>query len=153
MKKMLIAPLILPVALLGAARPAKAGGNTAAAVLAGVAVGVGAAVILDALMPRPVVAGPAPVVYQPAPPPVVYQPAPPPVVYQPVPVIYQTPPPVIVTPPPVVYQTPPVVVYRPGPVIVKGPRRVVYAPHPGHPVYGHDRHGPGYWPKRYIPDR
>ena len=141
MKKMLIAALILPVALLGAARPAKAGGNTAAAVLAGVAVGVGAAVILDALIPRPVVAAPAPVVYQPAPPPVVYQP---------VPVIYQTPPPVIVTPPPVVYQTPPVVVYRPGPVIVKGPRRVVYAPHP---VYVRDRYPHGYRSERYIPDR
>ena len=58
MKKMLIAALILPVALLGAARPARAGSNTAPAVLAGVAVGVGAAVILDALIPRPVVAAP-----------------------------------------------------------------------------------------------
>jgi hypothetical protein len=64
MKKMLIAALILPVALLGAARPARAGSNTAAAVLAGVAVGVGVAVILDALIPRPVVAAPA-VVYPP----------------------------------------------------------------------------------------
>ena len=89
MKKMLIAALILPVALLGAARPARAGGNTAAAVLAGVAVGVGAAVILDALIPRPVVAAPA-VVYPP--PPVVYQPAPPPVVYQPAPVVVTPPP-------------------------------------------------------------
>ncbi len=68
MKKMLIAALVLPVALLGAARPARAGSNTAAAVLAGVAVGVGAAVILDALIPRPVVAAPA-VVYPPPPPP------------------------------------------------------------------------------------
>ena len=58
MKKMLIAALILPVALLGAARPARAGSNTAVAVLAGVVVGVGAAVILDALIPRPVVAAP-----------------------------------------------------------------------------------------------
>ena len=85
MKKMLIAALILPVALLGAARPARAGSNTAVAVLAGVAVGVGAAVILDALIPRPVVAAPV-VVYPPPPPPVVYQPAPPPVVYQAAPV-------------------------------------------------------------------
>jgi hypothetical protein len=53
-------------------------------------------------------------------------------------------------PPPVVYQTPPPVVYRPAPVIVRRPRHVVYAPHP---VYVHDRHGPGYWADRYIPDR
>jgi hypothetical protein len=144
MKKMLVAALIVPIALLGAARPAKAG-NTAAAVLAGVAVGVGAAVILDALVPHPVVAAPPPVVYQPPPPPVVYQPAPPPVVYQPVPVIVQTPPTVVVAPPPVVY--------RPAPVIVKGPRHVVYAPHPSHPVYGYDRQGRVYWGDRYVPDR
>jgi hypothetical protein len=149
MKKMLVAALIVPVALLGAVRPAKAG-DKVAAVLAGVAVGIGAALILDAIAPRPVVA--APVVYQPAPPPVVYQPAP--VVYQPAPVIVQTPPPVIITPSPVVYQTPPHVVYQPTRVIVKGPRhgphRVTYAPHP---VYVRDRHGRGYWADRYIPDR
>ena len=73
MKKLLVAALIVPVALLGAVRPAKAS-DKAAAVLTGVAVGIGAALILDALAPRPVVA--APVVYAPPPPPVVYQPAP-----------------------------------------------------------------------------
>ncbi|MFI5326416.1 MAG: hypothetical protein ACHQ7H_09305 [Candidatus Rokuibacteriota bacterium] len=138
MRKMLVAALIVPVALLGAVRPAKAG-DKAAAVLAGVVVGVGAALILDALMPRPVVAAPA--VYQPAPPPVVYQPAP--VLYQPAPIIVQT-------PPQIVYQTAPTVVYRPAPVIVKRPRHVVHAPHP---VYVRDRHGRGYWADRYIPDR
>jgi hypothetical protein len=144
MKKMLIAALILPVALLGTARPARAGGNTAAAVLAGVAVGVGAAVILDALIPRPVVAAPA-VVY--SPPPVVYQPAPPPVVYQPAPVVV-TPPPVVITPAPVVYRTPsPVVVHKT--VIVKGPRRVVHKPHPVYVA----RNPYGYWSARYIPAR
>ena len=118
MKKMLIAALILPVALLGAARPARAGSNTAAAVLAGVAVGVGAAVILDALIPRPVVAAPV-VVYPPPPPPVVYQAAP----------VFVTPPPVVVTPASVVYRTPPPVVVHKT-MIVKGPRRVVHTPHP-----------------------
>jgi hypothetical protein len=118
MKKMLIAALVLPVALLGAARPARAGSNTAAAVLAGVAVGIGAAVILDALIPRPVVAAPA----------VFYPPPPPPVVYQPAPVVV-TPPPVMVMPAPVVYRTPPPVVVHKT-VIVKGPRRVVHKPHP-----------------------
>jgi hypothetical protein len=138
MKKMLIAALILPVALLGAARPARAGSNTAAAVLAGVAVGVGAAVILDALLPGPVVAAPA----------VVYPPPPPPVVYQPPPVIV-TPPPVVVTPVPVVvYRTPPPVVVHKT-VIVKGPRRAV---HKRHPVYV-DRHPYGYWSEGYIPHR
>ena len=126
MRKMLVVALIVPVALLGAVRPAKAG-DKAAAVLAGVAVGVGAALILDALMPRPVVA--APVVYQPAPPPVVSQPAP--QCIQQAPVIVQAPPPVIVTSPPVVYQTPPPVVLWPAPVIVKRPRHVVYLPAPG----------------------
>lgn len=174
MKKIVVAAaLIVPVALLGAARPAKAG-DKAAAVLAAVAVGVGAALILDALVPRPVVAVPAPVVYQPAPPPVVYQPgpppvvyapappavvyAPPPVVYQPAPVIVQAPPPVIITPPPVVYRTPPRVVYRPAPVVVKHPRHIVpappvYTPMAAHPVYGYDREGRMYWGDRYIPDR
>jgi hypothetical protein len=157
MKKMLVAALILPVALLGAARPAKAGSNTAAAVLAGVAVGVGAAVILDALIPRPVVAAPPvvyappppppPVVYQPAPPPVVYQPMPPPVVYQPAPVIV-TPPPVVVRPATVVYQTPPPVIVHKT-VIVKGPKHVAHKPYP---VYV-DRNPHGYWSERYIPDR
>jgi hypothetical protein len=127
MKKMLIAALILPLALLGAARPARAGSNTAAAVLAGVAVGIGAAVILDALVPRPVVAAPA-VFYPPPPPPIVYQPAPPPVVYQPAPVVV-TPPPVVVMPAAVVYRTPPPVVVHKT-VIAKGPRRVVHKPHP-----------------------
>ena len=122
MKKMLIAALVLPVALLGAARPARAGSNTAAAVLAGAAVGVGAAVILDALIPRPGVAAPA----------VVYPPPPPPVVIMPVPVVYRTPAPVVV------YKT----------VIVTGPRRVV---HTRHPVYL-ARNPHGYWSKRYIPD-
>ena len=145
MRKMLVAALIVPVALLGAVRPAKAG-NKAAAVLAGVAVGIGAALVLDAIAPRPVVA--TPVVYQPAPPVVVCQPSP--VVYQPAPVIVQTPPPVIVTPPPVVYQTPPPGVYQPAPVIVKGPRHVAHAPHP---VHVRNRHGRGYWADRYIPDR
>ena len=156
MKKMLVAALILPVALLGAARPAKAGSNTAAAVLAGVAVGVGAAVILDALIPRPVVAvppvvyappPPPPVVYQPAPPPVVYQPMPRPVVYQPAPVIV-TPPPVVVRPAAVVYQTPPPVIVHKT-VIVKGPK---HGGHKPYPVYV-DRNPHGYWSERYIPDR
>lgn len=140
MKKMLIAALILPVALLGAARPARAGSNTAAAVLAGVAVGVGAAVI-----PRPVVAAPV-AVYPPPPPPVVYQPAPPPVVYQAAPV-FVTPPPVVVTPASVVYRTPPPVVVHKT-VIVKGPRRVVHTPHPVYLA----RNPYGYWSKRYIPN-
>jgi hypothetical protein len=135
MKKMLIAALILPVALLGAARPARAGSNTAAAVLAGVAVGVGAAVILDALIPRPVVA--APVVVYPPPPPVVYQAAP----------VFVTPPPVVVTPAWVVYRTPPPVLVHKT-VIVKGPRRVVHTPHPVYLA----RNPYGYWSKRYIPD-
>ena len=118
MRKMLIAALVVPVALLGAARPAKAG-DTAAAVLAGVAVGIGAALILDALIPRPVVAAPA----------VFYPPPPPPVVYQPAPVVV-TPPPVMVMPAPVVYRTPPPVVVHKT-VIVKGPRaRIVHKPHP-----------------------
>ena len=135
MKKMLIAALILPVALLGTARPARAGSNTAAAVLAGVAVGVGAAVILDALIPRPVVA--APVVVYPPPPPVVYQAAP----------VFVTPPPVVVTPAWVVYRTPPPVLVHKT-VIVKGPRRVVHTPHPVYLA----RNPYGYWSKRYIPD-
>ena len=57
MKKLLVAALIVPVALLGAARPAKAG-SKAGAILTGVAVGIGAALILDALVPPPVVAAP-----------------------------------------------------------------------------------------------
>ena len=160
MRKMLIAALVVPVALLGAARPAKAG-DTAAAVLAGVAVGIGAALILDAIMPRPVVV--APVVYAPAPPPVVYQPAP--VVYQPAPVVVEAPRqvvyqpvPIIVTPPPVVYQTvvhrtPPHGVYRSAPVVVKGPRRPPHGVHKPHPVYVRDQPGRGYRSARYIPDR
>ena len=137
MKKMLVSALILPVALLGAARPAKAS-DKAAAIFAGVAAGGGAALILDALLPRPVVA--APVVYQPAP-----------VVYQPVPVVVQALPPVIVMPPPVVYQAP--VVYGPAPVIVRGRRHVAYTPRP---VYVRDRHVPMQWvpsPPRYIHDQ
>jgi len=128
MKKMLVAALILPVALLGAARPAKAS-DKAAAIFAGVAAGVGAALIFDALVPRPVVAAPAPVVVQ----------APPPVVYQPAPVIVQAPPTVVYQPAPVVYQAP--VVYAPARVIVKHPRHVVYP----HPVYVRDRHGRAQW--------
>jgi hypothetical protein len=155
MKKMLVAALILPVALLGAARPAKAS-DKAAAIFAGVAAGIGAALIFDALIPHPVVAAPAPVVVQ-APPPVVYQPAPvvvqvpPPIVYQPAPVVVQAPPPVIVTPPPVIYQAP--AVYAPVHVVAKHPRRVVYA-HP--PVYVRDRHSRVQWvpvEPRYIHDQ
>jgi hypothetical protein len=127
MKKLLVAALIVPVALFGAVRPAKAG-DKAAAVLTGVAVGIGAALILDALVPRPVVA--APVVYAPAP--VVYQPAP----------IIVTPPPVVYAPPPVVY-TPAPVVYRPAPVVVHAPRHVVY-PAP-RPVYHRAGHGKAHW--------
>jgi hypothetical protein len=120
MKKMLVAALVLPVALLGAARPAKAS-DKAAAIFAGVAVGVGAALIFDALVPHPVVA------------------APPPVVYQPAPVVYQAPPPVIVTSSPVIYRAP-VVVQAPPRVIVKHPRRVVYTPGPAYVRDGH-----GHW--------
>lgn len=117
MKNLLVAALIVPVALLGPARPAKAG-DRAAAILTGVAVGIGAALVLDAIAPRPVVA--APVVY-------------------PAPVVVHTPPPpVIVTPPPVVYYTPPPVVYQPAPVIVRAPRYVAYPPPPAY--YG-DGHG------------
>jgi hypothetical protein len=126
MKNLLVAALIVPVALLGATRPAKAG-DRAAAILTGVAVGIGAALVLDAIAPRPVVA--APVVYQP-----------PPVVYAPAPVVVQTPPPVIVTAPPVVYQTP--VVYQPAPVIVRAPRHVAYPPHP---AYRGGPHGTWHW--------
>jgi hypothetical protein len=130
MKKMLVAALILPMGLLGAARPARAS-DKAAAIFAGVAVGVGAALIFDALVPRPVVAAP--------------------VVYQPVPVVVQAPPPVIVMPPPVVYQAP--VVYGPAPVIVRGRRHVAYTPRP---VYVRDRHVPMQRvpsPPRYIHDQ
>jgi hypothetical protein len=134
MKKLLVAALIVPLALLGAARPAKAG-SKAGAILTGVAVGVGAALILDALVPRPVVAAPVVV----APPPVVYAPLP--VVYAPPSVVY-TPHPVIVTPPPVVYHASPAVVYRPAPLIVRGPRHVVHRPHAG---YHHPGHGKGHW--------
>ena len=74
MKKLLVASLIVPIMLLGAVRPAKAG-NKVGAVLTGVAVGIGAALILDALLPTPVVAAPA-------------------VVYPPTPVVVHTPPPV-----------------------------------------------------------
>jgi hypothetical protein len=129
MKKMLVAALILPVALLGAARPARAS-DKAAAIFAGVAAGVGAALIFDALVPHPVVVTPAPVVVQ----------APPPVVYQPAPVVVQAPPPVVYQPAPVIYPAP--VVYGPAPVIVKHPRRAVYAPHP---VYVRDRYGRVNW--------
>jgi hypothetical protein len=138
MKKMLVAALVLPMALLGAARPAKAS-DKAAAIFAGVAAGVGAALIFDALVPHPVVAAPvyppAPVVVQ-APPPVVY--GPPPVVYAPLPVVYQ-PAPVVVTHPRVVHRAP--AVYAPAPVVVKHPRRVVYTPGPEY-VRGH---GPATW--------
>jgi hypothetical protein len=148
MRKLLMVALIVPVALLGAARPAKAS-NEIGAVLTGVAVGISAALILDALTPPAVAAAPA-VVYPPAPvvvrtpPPVVYQPAPV-VVYRPAPVIVYTPPPVIVTPAPVVYHAPrPVVHYRPGPLVVRPPRHVIHEPalaHPhGHRGKGHGKH-------------
>ena len=136
MKKMLIAALVLPVALLGAARPAKAN-DTAAAIFAGVAAGVGAALIVDALVPHPVVAAPV-VVQAPPPPPVVYQPAPV-VVQAPPPIVYQ-PAPVVVTPAPVIYGAP--VAYAPARVIVRRPRHVVYAPGP---VYVRNGHGPAHW--------
>ena len=138
MKKLLIAALVLPVTLLGAARPAKAN-DTAAAIFAGVAAGVGAALIVDALVPHPVVVAPAPIVVQaPPPPPVVYQPAPV-VVQAPPPIVYQ-PAPVVVTPAPVIYRAP--VVYAPARVIVKHPRHVVYAPGP---VYVRGGHAPAQW--------
>jgi hypothetical protein len=124
MKNLLVAALIVPMALLGPARPAKAG-DRAAAILTGVAGGIGAALVLDAIAPRPVVA--APVVY-------------------PAPVVVQTPPPVIVTPPPVVYYTPPPVVYHPAPVIVRAPRYVAYPAPPA--IYG-DGHGKRYWKAKY----
>jgi hypothetical protein len=126
MKKLLVAALIVPVALLGAVRPAKAG-NKAAAILTGVAVGIGAALVLDALAPRPVAA--APVVYAPAP----------------APVVVHAPPPVVVTSPLVVYHVPPPVVYRPAPVIVHAPPRVV---HPPHPAYYRADHGKWHWKAR-----
>jgi hypothetical protein len=135
MKKLLVGALILPVALLGAARPAKAG-SQAGAILAGVAVGVGAVLILDALLPRPVVAAPVVVAAPPPPPPVVY--APPPVVYAPPPVVYVPAP--VYAPPRVVYAPPPVV-YRPVPVVVHGPRHRAHPPHRGY------QHGDrGRWP-------
>ena len=148
MKKLLVAALIVPMALLGAARPAKAG-NKAGIFLGGLMAGIGAALVIDALTSPPVVAAPAPVVYQPAPvivpaPPPVYQ-APPPVVYAPPPVVY-APPPVVYTPTPVVYVPPPVV-YRPAPVIVTGPR---HGPPPPHRVYHRDDHGKRrYWQETY----
>jgi len=132
MKKMLVAALILPVALLGAARPAKAS-DTAAAIFVGVVAGVGAALLVDALVPHPVVAAP---VYEPAP--VVVPP--PPVVYQPAPVIVQPPPPVVYQPAPV-FVTPAPVIYQ-RPVIVKHPRHVVYAPAP---AYVPAPRGRGHW--------
>jgi hypothetical protein len=148
MKKLVVAALIVPLALLGAARPANAG-SKAGAILTGVAVGIGAALILDAITSPPVAAAP-PVVYQPAPvvvappPPVVYAPAPvvytpPPVVYAPAPVVVHQPVPVIVTPPPRV-------VYRPAPVIVHAPRHVAHPPH-GKPHHGD--HGRRHWRETY----
>lgn len=83
-KKPLVAALIQPVMLPGTARPAKAG-DRAATVLTGVAVGIAAALILDAIVQRPV--GAAPVVRRSAP------------------VIVHTPPPLIGTPPPVQRRT------------------------------------------------
>ena len=154
MKKLLVAALIVPVVLLGATRPAKAGNNVGA-LLTGVAVGIGAALILDALLPPPVVAAPA-VVYPPAP--VVVHTPPPVVVYQPAPVVVYTPPPVIVTPPPVVYHTSRPVVYRTPPVFVHAPRHVhpprhvVHRPPRAHHHGDHGRrdhgradHGRRYW--------
>lgn len=133
MKKLLVASLIVPIMLLGATRPAKAG-NKVGAILTGVAVGIGAALILDALLPPPVLAAPA-IVYPPAP---VVVHTPPPVVYQPAPVIVHTPPPVVVTAQPVVYHTPPPFVYRPGPVFVHPPRHVS-RPHRSHHPGDHGR--------------
>ena len=147
MRKMLIAALIVPVALLGAVRPAKAGSDKAAAVLAGVAVGIGAALILDALMPRPVVAPRSSTRRRRRR--------------------------WCISPrrsssrhrrrscrraaagglPDGGHRTPPPVVYRPAPVFVKGPRRPPHVVHKPHPVYVRDRHGRGYWSARYIPDR
>ena len=133
MKKLLVAALIVPVVLLGAVRPAKAG-DRAAAVLTGVAVGIGAALVLDAIVPRPVVA--APVVYGPAP---VIVHTPPPLIVSPPPVVYYT-------PPPVVYYTPPPVVYQPAPVIVHAPRYVTYPPHR---AYHRGGHGQRHWQDRH----
>jgi hypothetical protein len=138
MKKLLVASLIVPIMLLGAVPPAKAG-NKVGAILTGVAVGIGAALILDALVPTPVVAAPA-VVYPPAP---VVVHTPPPVVYQPAPVVVYAPP-VIVTTPPVVYHTPPPFVYRPAPVFVHAPRHVIHRPHRSH---HHGDHGRQHWKK------
>jgi hypothetical protein len=119
MKKLVVAALIVPLALLGAARPAKAG-SKAGAILTGVAVGIGAALILDAITSPPVAAAP-------------------PVVYQPAPVVVAPPPPVVVTPPPRV-------VYRPAPVIVHAPRHVAHPPH-GKPHHGD--HGRRHWRETY----
>jgi hypothetical protein len=129
MKRLPIAALIVALTLMGVARPAKAG-NTVGAVLAGVAVGIGAALVLDALTPPPVVAAPVVV-----PPPPVVLPAPPPVVYRPAPVVVHTPPPVIVTPAPVVYHVPPRIV-RPTPVVVHRPHHVIHRAHGSH-CHGH----------------
>jgi hypothetical protein len=134
MKKLVVAALIVPLALLGAARPAKAG-SKAGAILTGVAVGIGAALILDAITSPPVAAAP-PVVYQPVP--VVVAP-PPPVVYAPAPVVVHQPVPVIVTPPPRV-------VYRPAPVIVHAPRHVAHPPHGKHDQGDHGRR---HWREAY----
>ncbi len=147
MRKLLIAALIVPLALLGAARPAKAG-SKAGAILTGVAVGIGAVLILDAITSPPEAAAP-PVVYQPAPvvvppPPVVY--APPPVVYQPAPVVYAPPPVVVHQPAPIIVTPPPRVVYRPAPVIVHAPRHVA---HPKHRKHHHGDHDRRHWREAY----
>jgi len=133
MKKLLVAALIVPVVLLGAARPAKAG-NEIGAVLTGIAVGIGAALVIDALTPPRVVAAP-PVVYAPAP---VVVHTPPPVVYRPAPVIIHTPPPVVYRPAPVVVYTPPPVIVRPAPVVYRPAPVVVH--HDGHRGKGHWKH-------------
>jgi hypothetical protein len=141
MKKLVVAALIVPLALLGAARPAKAG-SKAGAILTGVAVGIGAALILDAITSPPVAAAP-PVVYQPAP--VVVAP-PPPVVYAPTPVVYTPAPVVVHQPVPVIVTPPPRVVYRPAPVIVHAPRHVAHPPHGKHDQGDHGRR---HWREAY----
>jgi hypothetical protein len=133
MKKLLVAGLIATVALLSAARPAKAG-NQVGALLTGVAVGIGAALVLDALTP-PVVAAPVVV-----PPPVVYPP--PPVVVTSPSVVYVPPP--VYAPAPVVYTRPPVV-YRPVPVVVHARHH-----HPSHRGLQHGGHGKRHWKQKHT---
>jgi hypothetical protein len=136
MKRLLISTLIVPVTLLGAARPARAG-NAVAAVLAGVLVGLGAALVLEVLAPPPVVAAPV-VVRSPV---AVGVPAPPPVAYRPAPVIVHTPPPVFVPVAPGIHHPPAPGVYRPLP-IGRAPR---HGGHPPHRRHVRCDHGPWHW--------